>query len=158
MQNNPRKSRSRLRVRFRRRPFVPKEPAVVTGEFVGRQLSDLSDEELNTFLRVDARCQLRDATNLSAWFPHSYLDLSQCWFAKYELERRKPETQRAANTSLEIAKGDTKESIALKLIEYGYRAASRKFHPDHGGDNTIMQNLNAARQLARERLKVGERS
>lgn len=158
MRRNPRRSRSRIRVQFRRRPFVPEEPVVVTGEFVGKKLSDLSDEELNQFLRVDARYQTRAITGPIGWFPPSCSDLSQYWFAKYELERRKPETQSAANTSFEIAKGDTMESIALKLVAYGFRAASRKFHPDHGGDKAIMQSLNAARQFARERLKAGERS
>jgi len=46
-----------------------------------------------------------------------------------------------------------KESVTLKLVEYGYRAASRKYHPDRGGVTEIMQTLNAAREFAGERLK-----
>jgi hypothetical protein len=79
--------------------------------------------------------------------------MSQYWFAKYELERRKPEAQRASSISPEMARSDTTENIALKLSDYGYRTASRKYHPDRGDDTVIMQSLNAARQFARECLK-----
>lgn len=147
-----RQRRSRRLSRFRRSPFAPSEPPILAGSFLGRKLSDLSDEELVHFVRVDARHQTK-APLTSGWFPPLCPDLSQYWFAKYELERRKPESQRASTISLEIASGEVKESVTLKLVEYGYRAASRKYHPDRGGDTAIMQTLNAARKFARERLK-----
>lgn len=103
-------------------------------------------------MRVDARYQSK-APVVCGWFPPSCSDLSQYWFAKYELQRREPEAQRASSISLEITSGETRESIVLKLVQYGYRAASSKYHPDRGGDTAIMQSLNAARQFARERLK-----
>lgn len=135
----------------RRRPFSSPEPTIVAGEFVGRKLSELSDEELNRFLRLDASFQTKLPS--TGWLLQTSplcADLSQYWFAKYELERRKPESQR--ETSLNILPSDTKEVIAAKLAEYGFKAASRKYHPDRGGDTATMQKLNAARQFARERL------
>jgi uncharacterized protein (DUF3820 family) len=76
------------RKQFRRRPFSPSEPAIVAGKFTGRRLSDLSDGELNYFLRVDARYQTRPVIELPGPFVPSFPDLSQYWFAKYELEKR----------------------------------------------------------------------
>ena len=53
----------------------------------------------------------------------------------------------------ELLFAEVKESVTLKLVEYGYRAASRKYNPDRGGVTAIMQTLNAAREFAGERLK-----
>jgi len=52
----------------------------------------------------------------------------------------------------ELLFAEVKESVTVKLVEYGYRAASRKY-PDRGGVTAIMQTLNAAREFASERLK-----
>ncbi|MFZ0736914.1 MAG: hypothetical protein WBL70_05480 [Candidatus Acidiferrales bacterium] len=140
--------------RSRRRPFSPSEPEIVSGNFVGRRLSDLSDEELQRFMSKDARRQTKSAhVSLLAPSSHWCFDLSQYWFAKYELERRKPESHREANASLNILVSDAGETIAQKLVEFGYRAASRKYHPDRGGDTAIMQKVNVAREFARNRLK-----
>jgi len=143
-----------MRMRRFRHPFEPTEPMVTTGSFVGRRLSDLSVEELEKFLRRDARRQNGNVfVSPDPPYTRSYQDLSQYWFAKYELERRKPAAHRTGASSLEIGAGDTKESVALKLVNYGYRAASLKHHPDHGGSNETTQRLNEACQFARERLK-----
>ena len=142
--------------RHRRAPFSASEPKIVAGEFVGRKLSELSDEELSRFLRGDAGFQTNAVSPYASWLAPSSpwcLDLSQFWFAKYELKRRKPESQRDSNASLNILPDDTEEAIARKLAEYGFRAASRKYHPDRGGNTATMQKLNAARQFARTRLK-----
>lgn len=127
---------------------------MTTGSFVGRKLSDLSDNDLEEFLRRDARKQNGIVfVSLAPPSKHSYRDLSQYWFAKYELEKRKPAAQRTGASSLEIAAGDTKEGIALKLVNFGYRVASLKHHPDCGGSNETAQRLNEARDFARARLK-----
>jgi hypothetical protein len=76
----------------RHRPRVlapPQEPEIVYGAFVGRKLSELSDEDLNRFLSSDAKVQFKLATPTPLFKAGSYLDLSSYWFAKYELERRK---------------------------------------------------------------------
>ena len=54
--------------------------------------------------------------------------------------------------SLEISPSDEDAVIALKMASYGYRAASWKHHPDHGGSSEIMKKPNAARERARKRL------
>jgi hypothetical protein len=132
-------------------PFAPEEPKIVWGQFVGRKLSELSDAELNRFMRSDARFQSHEPIK-SVWgLPPTCSDFSQYWFARYELERRKPEIQRTV--SFKISSNDTSESIALKLFEHGFRAACRQYHPDTGGEKILMQQLNAARELAKDRLK-----
>jgi hypothetical protein len=84
--------------------------------------------------------------------PGTCPDLSQYWFARYELERRKPDSQREPITIV-VTSSDAKEDVALNLIEYGYRLASQKYHPDRGGDTAIMQVINSAREFAKSRLK-----
>jgi hypothetical protein len=129
----------------------------VVGKFKGQKLSELSDEELAAFLRVDAQCQTAFAIPnlfLSTSQPIVCRDLSQLWFAKYELERRRKEpAEREGTTSFKLTANDTNESIAQRLLNYGYWAASRKYHPDAGGDTRRMQQLTAARDFARARLK-----
>jgi hypothetical protein len=147
----------KIRPRFRRsvrrrRSFSPPEPAIIFGQFVGRRLSELSDEELKRFLQTDARRQTAPVMELPLPFKPWCPDMSQYWFAKYELERRRPECQRDS-TSLDIATGESESRVALRLTLYGYRTASRKYHPDYGGDTAIMQLLNAARDFARKRLE-----
>jgi hypothetical protein len=147
-----RKFASRRRSGRRRRNFSPPEPTIVNGQFVGKKLSELSDEELRRFLQADAGWQITRVAVLPPPFTPCFRDMSQYWFAKYELERRKPEAQRTP-TSLDIVAGEPKSGVALKLAEYGYRTASRRYHPDCGGDTATMQLLNDARQFAKERLK-----
>lgn len=134
-------------------PFCPPEPAIVAGRFKGQKLSELSNENLNSFLRLDARSQTSVAfPSILTSQPITCRDLSQYRFAKYELERRKGLPEREQTTSVELTAEDTDDSIAQRLLNYGYRAASRKYHPDQGGDRS-MQRLTAARDYARARLR-----
>ena len=96
----------------------------MAGRFQGKLPSSLSDEELRLFMRVDARRQTTPAFQPLEWpnplntprpqAPHYSPDLSQYWFAKYELERRMPEQKRPF--SLELSASDSDETIALKLL------------------------------------------
>jgi|SRR5579871_6910849 len=143
-------AKTRRKRRFHRLPFSPPEPTILAGQFVGRKLSELSDEELDFFLRADAALQ-RNPPSTAGWFPPSCPDVSQYWFARYELERRKPETERSC--ALEVQPTDTQESIVKNLFEFAFRAATRKYHPDRGGNTATMQALNAAREFVRSRLR-----
>jgi hypothetical protein len=126
----------------------------VTGNFKGQKLSELSDQELTSFLRWDAQSQTRAVVqNILAPSQPICPDLSQYWFAKYELERRKEPAERESASSFTLTADDTSESIAPRLLKYGYRLASRKCHPDAGGDTRSMQQLTAARDYALARLK-----
>jgi hypothetical protein len=133
--------------------FCPPEPAIVAGKFQGQKLSELSNEDLTYFLRSDAKSQTTVAIPNIFSAGWRRRDLSQYWFAKYELERRKGPEEREPTSSIELTADDTEGSIALRLLDRGYRAASRKYHPDAGGDNRSMQRLTAARDYARARLK-----
>ena len=145
--------RNPLKKHHRATPFSPPEPAIVTGKFRGRKLSELSNEELTSFMRWDAQCQTKVAlSNIFLPGQHICFDLSQYWFAKYELERRKKTAECEPTSSIKLTDDDTNDSIALRLLNYGYWAASRKYHPDAGGDTRRMQKLNAARDYARARF------
>src|SRR5579872_2831606 len=89
--------------KYRRTPFKPPEPEIVIGTFKGQKLSEFSDEELTSFLRSDAQFQIRAVTPNAFAFPPTCQDLSQYWFAKYELERRKEPAGYAATSSFTLA-------------------------------------------------------
>jgi hypothetical protein len=148
-------TRTRLfggRINQRRRTAVlrPPVPVIVVGNFKGRRVSELLDDELQEFLKADARRQTGRA------YLGQRTDARHYWCALYEVERRKLGSAHPAPTvSLEIADFDTSEEIALKLVRHGFRQAAIKYHPDHlGGDNTTMRRLIAARELAVKRLKI----
>lgn len=128
----------------RKRPkLVPTVPTITVGKFKGRPVNDLSDDELEAFLKADARRQPRRH--------FGSFDARHYWYAKYEFERRK--SSPAPRVPLEIADSDTAADIALKLVRLGFRGASMKHHPDHdGGDNSTMRRLIAAREFAVKRI------
>src|SRR5215469_2663404 len=120
--------------------FAPAEPDVVFGWFKDRKLSDLTDGELNDFLLRDARSQTREViVPISLWplktVKWQAVDLSQYWFAKYELERRKPKA-RSEDVSFDIRAADSQRAIARRLFDYGFKAAAIRYHPDHAGINS----------------------
>jgi len=128
----------------------------VAGKFKGQKLSALSNEDLTSFLKWDAQFQtIVNTPNIpSSFFANlPKPDFSQYWFAKYELERRRKVAEGEPTSSIKLTAEDTSASIAWRLVDYAYRAASRKHHPDAGGDTRSMQRLNAARDYARARLK-----
>ncbi|MGA2712452.1 MAG: hypothetical protein ABSG41_05030 [Bryobacteraceae bacterium] len=141
--------------RRRAAPFLPPEPEIVTGKFKGQKLSELSDQELTSFLRWDAQSQTRAVVpNIIAPSQPICQDISQYWFAKYELlERRKAPAERESSSPVKLTADDTNESIARKFLQYGYRAAARKHHSDVGGDDGSMRRLTEARDYALARLK-----
>src|ERR1700693_2595746 len=146
-----RSTRRRSRSTARRRP--PVEPVIVAGKFKGQKLSELSDEELIYFLRCDAQSQTRDTVpSFLSRSLRTCLDFSQYWFARYELERRKVTSGRESTSSFKLTANDTNEIIASRLVNYGYRLAALKYHPDVGGENRSMQQLTAARDYALNRL------
>jgi hypothetical protein len=44
-------------------PFSPPEPPIMYGRFKGQKSSELSDNASRSFLRADARYQMKDAPN-----------------------------------------------------------------------------------------------
>jgi hypothetical protein len=138
--------------RRRAAPFRAPEPAIVTGKFKGQKLSELSNEELSSFLRWDAQSQT-SAVAQNVFFPSQPIcpDFSQYWFAKYELERRKEPAGRESTNSFTLAADDTNESVATRLLRYGYRFASRKCHPDAGGPRPLCIDREEASRLCHRR-------
>jgi hypothetical protein len=43
---------------------------------------------------------------------------------------------------------------ARELIDAGYRALAKRYHPDHGGDLRAMQQLNTAAEWLRRNIEV----
>jgi len=158
--------RAKRKLQARRlRPFHPAAPVINYGKFKDLPVNELSDDDLVAFIKAGARWQTKEVFKPLGVFelfskkskevdsPITVPDHTHYWCALYELERRKPDSQRSAGASLEISTADTDQAIGVKLLDYGYKAASRKYHPDRGGNTAVMQQINNARDLARKRLK-----
>lgn len=148
-----RTQRRRQRVRRRRlRIFRPSIPLIVEGRFKDRRVNDLSDEELQTFLKREAGWQYREAFRPLSGFvvPPTCPDFSQYWCAKYELERRKGEVIPVGITLPEIQTSDDYKHVARRLFDYAYKLAAKRYHPDRGGDNEVMKLIIAARDFVKK--------
>lgn len=44
-------------------------------------------------------------------------------------------------------------AMAEELIQHGYRAVAKKYHPDHGGSNRQMQRVNAVVEWLRKIIR-----
>jgi hypothetical protein len=68
-----------------------------------------------------------------------------------EQRRRKFEGQW---TTPPVAKSavNPEPTLTAKIVEKGYRTLAKQIHPDHGGDNRMMQRLNDAVEWLRRRL------
>jgi hypothetical protein len=130
-----------------RKRSTPQCPIIRFGPHAGRAVRDLSDVELRTFLKRDARRQTQSVLFLLGFDPAEAPDLSHYWYGKYEMDRRKHEPQPRASTHPVVEPHDRPENIVRKLFQYGLRMASLAYHPDHGGNTAIMQRINAAREL-----------
>jgi hypothetical protein len=90
-----RKAYKRRAVGRRKSAFLPKEPEIVAEKFVGRRLSDLSNEELADFLSWDARFQNRTVSMplFTTWGTPVFrknlvLHISECIIQKFGSSRR----------------------------------------------------------------------
>jgi hypothetical protein len=92
-------------------------------------VDQLSDEELKLFITGDAGRQTKAPEASFFGLPPLCSDLAPYWCARFELERRKPETAREG-FAWEISSGDNDRVIARKFVESGFRAAARRYHPD----------------------------
>jgi hypothetical protein len=154
----------RKRHSVKRKRSAPREPAITAGQFVGRRLSELSDDELLRFLRFDSLSQTGctfevippkppepgDLFNLNlpvASFP----DLSQYWFARYELERRKLPDHKSSIPDLRST--TTPQQVARKMIDFAYKAFSKACHPDSGGTHELFVRLGRAKELLSKALR-----
>ncbi|HEX3863557.1 MAG TPA: hypothetical protein VHY35_17880 [Stellaceae bacterium] len=63
-----------------------------------------------------------------------------------------PDQERSWREVLELHREST---VTLTIAEAAYRRLARKRHPDQGGDNTLMAELNRARDDARRELGDG---
>jgi hypothetical protein len=64
-----------------------------------------------------------------------------------------PRDQQARDAAWNVARdlaADT--AIIERIIAAGYRSLAQKFHPDHGGDAAIMQQLNRVTEELRKRF------
>lgn len=144
----------------KRKPGPLQSTMIERGEFAGRRVEDLTDDELTSFLARDGRNQWKVAITPLFVLPGTTnkpmcLDLAPYWCARYELVSRKPTGAEAAK-GLEVRPDDTDLTVANRLIDYAFRVAALKQHPDHGGTNAGMQRLIRARDLAKSRLRNSE--
>jgi len=66
-------------------------------------------------------------------------------------ERRVSELMNLFGPDAEIR--ERQRRLALEVIDAGYKALSKKLHPDHGGSTEAMKDLNAVRGRLSARLK-----
>ena len=150
---------SRKRLSVRRKRSAPREPAINAGQFVGRKLSELSDEELMSFLRLDAwrqtgytvEVQQPDLGGFGNIPIAKFTDLSQYWFARYELERRKLPDHKSSIPDLRST--TTPQQVARKMIDFAYKAFSKACHPDSGGTHELFVRLGRAKELLSKALR-----
>lgn len=116
----------------------PPVPVIAVGSFKGRKVSDLADDELQRFLKVDARRQPG-----RAYFGRR-LDARHYWYALYEVEKRRTD---AARTGPEILDKDGAKDIAYKLVRYAFRVASKRCHSDQGGSDDLFCRLKEAEAM-----------
>ncbi len=68
------------------------------------------------------------------------------WLRAAENQRKRDEAQ-AQREQEEIRKRKEENPMALKIIDLGYRAMAARIHPDKGGTNEEMHELQATKQL-----------
>jgi hypothetical protein len=68
------------------------------------------------------------------------------------LDRRPGGASRASRAAPGEQLRDDLAVTVIDVITLGYRAAARKFHPDAGGDDTAMKNVNLAMQWLRAQV------
>jgi hypothetical protein len=156
---NPRRAHP-VTTRKRRKQGPLQSVTIAKGEFAGRRVEDLTDDELPRFMTGYARNQwkvgIMPFLTLSGTTPQPMcLDLAPYWCARYELVRRKPNGAEPAKV-LEVRPDDTDLTLANRLIEYAFRVAAMKQHPDHGGTNAGMQRLIRARDFAKSRIRTSK--
>lgn len=66
---------------------------------------------------------------------------------------RKRKEEAAKREQEEIRKRKEENPLALKIIDLGYRAMAARNHPDKGGTNEAMHELQAAKQLLVGKIK-----
>jgi len=107
-------------------------------------VDELSDDELAAFVKRDARWQSTAAApSFLPGVPPSCVDLAPYWCARFELEGRKKATPSGGEFRLDPK--ESVEGIARRLVDWAFRFASRKHHPDHGGSHEGMVRLAQAR-------------
>lgn len=95
------------------------------GKYKGYSLEDIPSDYLAWMAANMEREMLRDA-------------------AREELERRRPPRREQP-----LLLGQ--DAITRELVEAGYRALAKKFHPDLGGDLQKMQELNRVMEKIRQK-------
>lgn len=76
---------------------------------------------------------------------------------EYNLRFRSQRTQeRTAARPITISIAVEHVPMAREILDLGYRAAAKAHHPDHGGDHSAMQLLNAAASSMRSQLTALE--
>lgn len=123
---------------------------VQAGRFVGRSLSDLTDQELLVLWRD---CQ-EDPESLAVL--EAYLDRQDN--AEWREQFRQAEAETADSTHTAFRDGAMSRAEAYEIlglspdasqdqIQAAYRRLMQRLHPDHGGSAYLAARLNQARQV-----------
>lgn len=123
---------------------------VQAGRFVGRSLSDLTDQELLVLWRD---CQ-EDPESLAVL--EAYLDRQDNAEWREQFRRAEAETADFTHTAFRdgaMSRAEAYEILGLSpdasqdQIQAAYRRLMQRLHPDHGGSAYLAARLNQARQV-----------
>jgi hypothetical protein len=104
------------------------------GKYRGVEVSELPDRYV---------CWLLDEVDL---FGQLRLEVLR----EYQARIRRAEPRPSAPTSIRVAPEDI--PLIRLVVDRGYRAAAKLFHPDAGGDPAMMVRLNALAESLRAQL------
>lgn len=123
---------------------------VQAGRFVGRSLSDLTDQELLVLWRD---CQ-EDPESLAVL--EAYLDRQDNTEWREQFRQAEAETADSTHTAFRdgaMSRAEAYEILGLSpdasqdQIQAAYRRLMQRLHPDHGGSAYLAARLNQARQV-----------
>lgn len=149
----PIRRRRVLRARRKPQPEPVRSPVIASGKLAGRTVASLSTEELQDFIRGDARWQfVTPVKNLFPGFFNSccmpVATQGPYWAAQYELLRRQRTESPVSVPRLNVVMSNDPKETLRSLLKAAFRLAARQMHPDlHGGSGEEMKRLNAARDL-----------
>jgi hypothetical protein len=123
------------------------EGSCLKGQFAGRSLSSLGDDELTTLLE-----ELRVSDPQGALLIEAYLDRrSQDWRDRRSEESPRERPRRPARSRLSVEEAYALLGLKPGASEEEIRAAHRKLmmklHPDQGGSNYLAARINEAKDV-----------
>jgi hypothetical protein len=118
---------------------------VLDGEFKGRQLSSLSEDEIKRLGALCVRAGDQSLALLEAWLDRAKPGWRERW-AHASAER--PQTSTAMSLEEALAILGLKPGTKAEDIRAAHRRLMKQFHPDSGGSDYLAVKINQAKERA----------